>query len=174
MITLRLTLLGLIAFATFTQAAGPETFPVSEFKFKRPEKWQWIESNSPMRAAQLKVVDGKAEAEVVFYYFGEGGAGGTQANVDRWFGQFVGPKEKLNPKTEESTVGGVKVTYVQAEGTYNSGPPMGAKTPMPGYALMGSIIEGKKGSVFVKMTGPKALVTGSVGDFKKMVESALK
>lgn len=172
---LRLLLLG----ATFWMAAnltaaGPETFKVSEFTYKRPAKWEWVESRSAMRAAQLKVADGKAEAEVVFFYFGEGGGGGTQANVDRWYGQFAGPKEKLNPRSEEKTVGGVKVTYVEAEGTYNSGPPLGQKVPMPGYALLGAIVEGKAGSVFVKMTGPKALVKGAEADFKGMVEGALK
>lgn len=156
-------------------AAGPETFTVSEFTFKRPAQWDWVENRSSMRAAQLKVVGGKnAEAEVVFFFFGQGSGGGTQANVDRWFGQFAEPKDKLQPKTEEATVGGTKVTYVQAEGTFNSGPPLGPKTPMPDYALLGAIIEGKQGHVFVKMTGPKALVKGAVADFKGMVEGALK
>jgi len=155
-------------------AAGPETFKVSEFNYKRPAKWEWVENRSSMRAAQLKVVDGKAEAEVVFFYFGEGGGGGTQANVDRWYGQFAEPKDKLNPKSEEKTVGGVKITYVQAEGTYNSGPPLGQKVPMPGFALLGAIVEGKQGSVFVKMTGPKELVKAATADFKGMIEGALK
>jgi hypothetical protein len=171
----RLLLLGATVWLTANvTAAGPETFKVSEFNYKRPAKWEWVESRSSMRAAQLKVVDGKAEAEVVFFYFGEGGGGGTQANVDRWYGQFAEPKDKLNPRSEEKTVGGVKVTYVEAEGTYNSGPPLGQKVPMPGYALLGAIVEGKAGSVFVKMTGPKALVKGAAADFKGMVEGALK
>ncbi len=157
-------------------ADAPATFKVSEFTFTRPANWEWVESASPMRKAELKVVDEKtkAKAEVVFYHFGQGGAGGTQANVDRWFGQFVEPRDKINAKTEDSIVGKHKVTYVSAEGTYKSGMPGGAQTPMPNYALLGAILEASEGSVFVKMTGPKELTKSATADFKKMVEGALK
>jgi hypothetical protein len=52
--------------------------------------------------------------------------------------------------------------------------PGGPMIPMDDYGLMGAIIEADGGSVFVKMTGPKALVKSSTADFKKMVEGALK
>ena len=157
-------------------ADAPATFKVSEFTFTRPANWEWVESTSQMRKAELKVVDEKtkAKAEVVFYHFGQGGAGGTQANVDRWLGQFVEPRDKINAKTEVANVGKHKVTYVSAEGTYKSGMPGGAPTPAPNYALLGAIIEASEGSVFVKMTGPKELTKSASADFKKMVESALK
>ena len=157
-------------------AEAPATFKVSEFTFTRPAGWAWVESASPMRKAELKVVDEKTKtkAEVVFYHFGQGAAGGTQANVDRWLGQFAEPRDKINAKTEDSTVGKHKVTYVSAEGTYKSGMPGGAQTPMPNYALLGAIIEASEGSVFVKMTGPKELTKSATADFKKLVEGALK
>src|SRR5438093_5548959 len=167
----------LFAFLHSIRAAdAPATFKVSEFTFTRPANWEWVESASAMRKAELKVVDEKtkAKAEVVFYHFGQGGAGGTQANVDRWFGQFVEPRDKINAKTEESTVGKHKVTYVSAEGTYKSGMPGGPQTPMPNHALLGAIIEASEGSVFVKLTGPKELAKSATQDFKKMVEGALK
>ncbi|MBI3876697.1 MAG: hypothetical protein HY300_12230, partial [Verrucomicrobia bacterium] len=156
--------------------AAPDTFKVSEFTFKRPAAWEWVEVNSTMRKAQLKIADAKspASAEVIFYHFGPGNGGGTQANVDRWFSQFVEPREKINAKTEESTVGKTKVTYVQAEGTYKSGMPGGPTTPMPNYALVGAIVEGAEGSVFIRLTGPKELAKASVAEFKQMVESGLK
>ena len=157
-------------------ADSPGTFRVSEFAFARPANWEWVEVASPMRKAQLKVVDtkSKASAEVIFFHFGQAGGGGTKANVERWFGQFQEPREKINARTEEITVGKHKVTYVQAEGTYKSGMPGGPQTPMPGYALAGAIIEAEQGSVFVRMTGPKTLTEASLADFKKMVEGALK
>ena len=99
-------------------ADSPTTFKVSELTFTRPTGWEWVEVTSPMRKAQLKVVDAKASAEVIFFHFGPGGAGGTKANVDRWLGQFQEPRDKINAKTEDVTVGKHKVTYVQAEGTY--------------------------------------------------------
>jgi hypothetical protein len=157
-------------------ADAPATFKVSEFTFTRPANWEWVASASPMRKAELKVVDEKtkAKAEAVFYHFGPGNAGGTQANIDRWFGQFVEPRDKISAKTEDVTVSKHKVTYVSAEGTYKSGMPGGPQTPLPNYALLGAIIEAGEGSVFVKMTGPTELTKSATPDFKKMVESALK
>ena len=71
-------------------ADAPATFKVSEFTFKRPASWEWVETTSAMRKAQLKVndADKKNFAEVVFFHFGPGDGGGVQANVDRWFSQF--------------------------------------------------------------------------------------
>lgn len=157
-------------------AEAPATFQVSEFTFKRPPAWEWIETTSAMRKAQLKVLsaDKSEVAEVVFYYFGQGGGGGTQANIDRWLGQFQEPKDKINAKVEEVTLNKRKLTYVQAEGTYLSGMPGGPKTPQPNSMLLGAILESDSGNVFVKMTGPTALTKASSTEFKQMVESALK
>lgn len=156
--------------------AADAKFKVSEFNFTRPEKWEAVETTSSMRKAQLKVpgADKKDSAEVVFFHFGPSNGGGVQANVDRWYRQFEGPRDKIGAKSEEVKVGQHKVTYVQAEGTFLSGMPGGPTTPQPNYALRGAIIESSAGDVFVKMTGPAALVKSAEGDFKKMVESALK
>ncbi len=91
--------------------------------------------------------------------------------MDRWLVQFQEPREKINARVEEATVGKTKITYVQAEGTYSSGMPGGPTTPMTDYALLGAILESEQGNVFVRMTGPKGLVKASVADFKKMIES---
>ena len=157
-------------------AEAPATFQVSEFTFKRPPAWEWIESTSAMRKAQLKVLsaDKKENAEVVFYYFGQAGGGGTQANVDRWLSQFQEPKDQIKSKVEEVTVNKHKLTYVQAEGTYLSGMPGGPKTPQPNTMLLGAVLESESGNVFVKMTGPTALTKASITEFKQMVESGLK
>src|SRR5215468_353554 len=170
------TILGACAMAFSARAEAPATFQVSEFTFKRPADWEWVEQTSQMRKAQLKVTDSKskASADVIFFYFGPGNGGGTKANVERWYGQFQEPRDKINPRSEEATVGQHKVTYVQAEGTYLSGMPGGPQTPRAGFALAGAIIEAEQGSVFVRMTGPKDLVNASLAEFKKMVESGLK
>ena len=158
------------------RAQDNKTFKVSEFTFTKPAGWESVEVTSQMRKAQLKVTDPKtkASADVIFFHFGPGDGGGTKANVERWFNQFKEPRDQIKARTEEVTVGSHKVTYVQAEGTYSSGMPGGPQTPMPGYALAGAIVESPQGSVFVRMTGPQALVKDSLAEFKKMVESALK
>src|SRR5256885_12384650 len=124
-------------------AEAPSKFKVGEFNFTRPSNWEWVDvSASPMRKAQLKIggKDKAESAEVVFFYFGESGAGATQANVDRWLGQFQEPEGKLISKVEEVTLGKHKVTFVHAEGTYKGsmlggGPP---PTPLANAMLLGA------------------------------------
>lgn len=157
-------------------ADDPTEFSAGALKFTRPADWTWVPTSSPMRKAELKVEskDKKTSAEVVFYYFGQGQGGGTTANAERWFGQFADGRDNIHARTEEKTVNRDKVTYVFAEGTYLNGPPMGQKTPMKDYALVGAIIEDAGGSVFVKMTGPKEITTAAESAFRKMIESVRK
>lgn len=165
-----------IVTASLSAADAPAEFAAGGLKFTRPASWTWVPSTSPMRKAELKVVDKekKTEAEVVFFHFGAGQGGGTTANVERWYGQFGDGRDKINARSEDKTVNGMKITYVRAEGTYLSGPPMGQKTPMKDYALVGAIIEDAAGNVFIKLTGPKDLAKAAEADFQKMVEGAKK
>lgn len=154
-------------------AEAPTTFKVSSLSFTRPAKWEWVPTQSQMRKAVLKVPQAAGEAgEVIFFHFGEGAAGGTQANIDRWFRQFQEPKDKIKARTEESKVGASKLTYVFAEGTYMSGMPGTPPTPKPGFAMVGAILEDPAGHIFIRYTGPKTLVDSTTADFKKLVESA--
>lgn len=166
----------LLTAAVIFAADGPKTFEVSEYTFPRPEEWKWVQTESSMRKAVLHVgdADGAKAAEVVFYYFGPGGAGGRDANVERWLSQFVEARDQINPKVDQTEMNGTAVTFVQAEGTYKSGLPGRPPTLMKDYRLLGAIIEGKKGAVFVKMTGPKEVVHSSVDEFKNMIVKAVK
>lgn len=155
-------------------APAAESFEVSEFTFQTPAGWTKERPTSSMRKAQLSAPgkDGKGAAEVTFFYFGPSSGGGVQANVDRWLGQF---QDRKNDKKEEKTVNGIKITYVSTEGTFLTGPPFGGpKTPVANSGLLGAIVEGKLGSVFIKMTGPLPTVDGAAAGFKGMVEGALK
>ncbi|MCS1407398.1 MAG: hypothetical protein M2R45_00556 [Verrucomicrobia subdivision 3 bacterium] len=156
------------------QGGGKKTFKVSEFTFVRPDAWGWVQPRSLMRKAQLSVPgkEGGEKGEVVFFHFGPGNAGGTQANIDRWFRQFQEPKAQLNARTETSKVGDTPISFVHAEGTYLSGPPVGRKIPKRNFALLGAIVEAEQGFVFIKFTGPKAVVSAAESDFKTMVASA--
>ncbi len=173
LLTFFVTVLLLTSFTLFC-SEPPASFTVGQFTFQRPAKWEWVEPSSPMRKAELKVSEANGKAEVVFFDFGAGQGGGTQANIDRWLGQFQEPREKINAKTQEVKFGKRQVTYVQAEGTYLSGMPGGPKTPLKGYALLGAIVESDQGKIFARMTGPAEVVKRAEGDFKKMIEGGLK
>jgi hypothetical protein len=149
-----------------------ESVKVGAFTFAVPEAWKTVTPSSSMRKAQLEIAQGSDKAEVTFFQFGAGQGGSVAENVARWYAQFPGSDEKR--KTETVQAGSVKITYVTTEGTFSSGMPGGPTTPMSGYALCGAILEGTDGNVFIKMTGPEAIVKSSTEAFKKMVSEAAK
>jgi len=113
-----------------------------------------------MRKAQLKIPGAKADeaADVTFFHFGAQGGGDAASNAQRWLMQFKG--DESAKKVEAQEIEGTKVTLVTTEGTFSSGMPGGPATPMENQALLGAIIEGPEGNVFIKTTGPAALVKG--------------
>ena len=144
-----------------------ETQKPQALKFKVPAGWVEEERSSSMRVAQYKLprVEGDAEdGSLVLYYFGKGQGGSTNANIERWASQMQTPegaaKEKL---AEESftTTGGLKVTAVDAKGTYvaETAPGSGTFQNKPGYRLRAAVIETPNGSYFVKLVGPEKTVT---------------
>ncbi len=164
------------AFAFFVMAFSPETraetVKVEAFTFAVPEGWKSVTPSSPMRKAQLEIARGPEKAEVTFFHFGADQGGSAADNVTRWFAQFPGSEK--NRITENVQVGSVKITFAMTEGTFSSGMPGGPTTPMEGYALCGAILESATGNVFIKMTGPNAIVKASTEAFKKMVSEAAK
>jgi hypothetical protein len=164
-------------FLLLSAAAVPAEQPaepvkVGAFTFSVPEGWKKVTPSSPMRKAQLEIAQGSDKAEVTFFQFGASQGGSVADNVARWFAQFPGSEDKR--KTETVQAGSVKITYATTEGTFSSGMPGGPTTPMTGYALCGAILESPDGNVFLKMTGPEALVKSATEAFKKMISEAAK
>lgn len=165
----------LICLLALTSNVKAEKFSAGGISFEGPKGWQSQKPSSSMRKAQFGIKDKNGMAEVVFFYFGPGAAGGVKANVQRWLGQFKEPADKLNAKINNETINGTKVTYVTAEGTFMKGPPFGGtKVPVPNSGLLAAIIEGKQGAVFIKATGPKVITQSATKDLKAMVKKALK
>jgi hypothetical protein len=158
-----------LAFVAETRA---ETVKVEAFTFAVPDGWKSVTPSSPMRKAQLEIARGPQKAEVTFFHFGADQGGTAEDNVARWYAQF--PDSEKNRITEHAQVGPVKITFAMTEGTFSSGMPGGPTTPMESYALCGAILESAAGNVFVKMTGPNAVVKASMEAFKKMVTDAAK
>ena len=143
-------------FVIFSYPVFANVVEVAGYRFTAPENWKSSPPSSSMRKAQFSIAgeNGK-NAELVFFYFGQGGGGGVRANVDRWLKQF---QVKRDQSVTEEVIHSVKTTFVRAWGTFLSGTPFGPKTPEPGYSLSGAIIEGKSGALFLKMVGDAEVV----------------
>ena len=154
------------------QAQSPATFEVGSITFSRPSEWLWVTPSSSMRKAQLSIpgMNPSAAAEVTFFHFGASGGGDTDSNVKRWLGQF-----KSAPgaeKVEEKKIGSRKVTVVSTEGVFSSGMPGAPASAQENYALLGAIMEDAGGTVFIKVTGPKATVQAATPKFFEFLASA--
>lgn len=165
--------LALLAVDSLKAGESGKEFAVGGFVFAAPQGWELGQPSSPMRKAELKAADpkSKAVAETVFFHFGPGQGGTAADNIARWKGQVT---DLAKEKVEEKDFAGTKVTLVRFEGTYQSGMPGGPKTPQPGTVLLGAILEGPQGNVFVRLTGPSALVGTLEKDFAAMIETGAK
>ena len=66
---------------------------------------------------------------------------------------------------------------VSLDGSYKSGggrPMGGGGEVLPGYRLVGVVVEGPQGSLFFKLTGPKATVAVMEPQLVEMVKKAQK
>jgi len=130
-----------------------------------------------MRIGQYALPGAAGEAELIAFYFGPGGAGGRQANVDRWIGQFSRPDAgKVESSSQSFDQDGFTITIVRASGAYAAtamAPNAPPAEPKPDHALYGIIVEGgPKGALFVKTTGPKATVEQHQSDLERFARSA--
>jgi hypothetical protein len=140
-------------------------------KWSVPAKWKVLPER-PMRVATYGL-PGAGGGECAVFYFGPGQGGGAEANIQRWTGQFeAGAASKRSARD----VGGLKVSLVEISGTYLApgGPMMQSQGSLPGYQLLGAIVEGPQGSVFFKLTGPAQTVKGARGDFDALVASLVR
>lgn len=161
-------------------AAKPSDLKVGSFTFKIAAPWVAKASTSPMNKGGFTIPgkDGTAPVQADFYHFGAGQGGGTDANIKRWQTQFLpGDDGKPVPVSREEVSEGEgkpKAVMVTLKGTFLSGPVMAPKkTPMPGYAMIGVILESAEGDVFLKITGPEAATLAAKDDIKKFVITAL-
>ena len=139
-----------------------------------PGKWT-IDLAQGMRLATyvIPATGGSQTAECAVYYFGPGQGGGVDANLQRWMGEFQ-PLEKHDIRKRQPN--GVQVTRIDARGTYVAHSMRGPEEPSekPKWALMGAVVEGPKGDIFFKLTGPAATVDAAAKDFDGMLDSMRK
>ena len=179
--------LAMMVAVTTVSAAGAQTIRTEAtrraqdagLRYSVPQTWQRVPAPSDMRAAQYKIegtAPGGADgAEVVLFFFGQGKGGTTEANLERWYGQFTQPDGK--PSKDKAvvtvrTVNGLKVTSVDLSGIYTAQmkPGEGA-APRPETRMLAAAVEGPGGPWFFRMIGPTATVNAAAADFQQMLGS---
>ncbi len=124
-----------------------------------------------MRLAQAKIPGGETGGgQLAVFYFGPGGGGGVEPNLQRWLGQV---ELEAEPQRESFSHGDFTITWVDAMGTLKpSTMGTGPTAPQPGSRLLAAVVEGQQGPWFFKATGPAATLATERDAFINMLKSA--
>ncbi|HEX7702947.1 MAG TPA: hypothetical protein VF403_19550 [Kofleriaceae bacterium] len=157
-------------------AATEERIPLGPFTMAKPKAWVTKPTTSAMRVTSFTIPGAAGEAELVVYYFGEGGAGSADANIERWLGQLTQPDGRPTRDVatiEHAQVAGQEMTVVSVSGHYHA-------AAMPGsdeivdkvdQALLAAIVMSPHGPYFFKLLGPKATVDAQAAAFRAALTS---
>ncbi|HKI03518.1 MAG TPA: hypothetical protein VKK31_16180 [Thermoanaerobaculia bacterium] len=149
--------------------AAEQTAGEGSIDFDLPQSWQSQAPSSSMRVAQAAIPGAGGPGELAVFFFGPGGGGGVEANIQRWIDQMESPEQ---PKPETFEANGFKVTWIDVQGTLKpSTMGSGPTTPQPSSRLLGAVVEGPGGPWFFKATGPEATLGPEREAFVKMLKS---
>jgi hypothetical protein len=145
-------------------------------RWTMPAGWT-AEAARPVRAATYTIAPAPGDkdgAECGVFFFGAGQGGSVEDNIERWRSQIQGPDGKPAPaKIDKRAAGGLNITIVDSSGAYTGmGGPMGSARAVPGYRLLGAVVQGPRGNnVFVKFTGPAKTIAANQSKFQQMLDS---
>jgi hypothetical protein len=145
-------------------------------RWTMPAGWK-AEAARPMRAATYTIPPAPGDtdpAECAVFFFGAGQGGSVEDNIERWRSQMLGPDGKpATAKIDKRAARGLAFTLIDASGAYTGmgGPFAGGSRAVPGYRLIGAVVQGPGGNVFVKFTGPAMTVAANQGKFEELLAS---
>lgn len=140
-----------------------------------PGEWESVEPRTRIIAHEFAVAPTEAGADpgrmtIVM------AAGGVEANVARWAGQYKTadgkPLAKDAPKVEKRDVDGLTVHVVDISGTFADQPsgPTGPTISRPGYRMLAAIVPTRdRGTWFLRLYGPEQLIAAEKDRFDAMV-----
>jgi hypothetical protein len=138
-------------------------------KWTAPPDWK-NEGSRPMRAATYDIAPApgdKTAPECAVYFFGPGQGGSVEANMDRWKNQIMVAGKPAAANIQKKTIHGLQVTTIESAGDY-AGMAGGSQ---PNYRLLGAIVEGPSGNIFIKFTGPAKTVAANQQKFTQLINS---
>lgn len=158
-------------------APGPAPPPAAtgggDLDYRIPEGWVGEPPSNTMRLAQARIPGKAGDGELAVFYFGPGGGGGTEANIQRWLGQLEAAPG-TEPERETFQAGELTVHTVVGRGTLTPSPMSmqgGTPEPQPGSMLLGAVVEGPGGPWFFKVTGPAETLEPYRDPFFEMVRN---
>jgi hypothetical protein len=138
--------------------------------YQIPEGWTRTTPTSSMRMDQATIPGEGGDGELTIFFFGVGGGGGVEANLQRWAGQM---ELTAPPERDVFTLeNGLRVTWLDATGTLKASTMgTGPTTDQAGSRLLAAVVEGPGGPWFFKATGPEATLSSQRDAFRALLHS---
>jgi hypothetical protein len=140
---------------------------VTAWRWEAPEGW----TKAPDRPMRLVTyTSGPANENEVYIAELSGVAGGAEANVNRWQQQMGQPALTAEEiaALPKLTVMGQEAPMVTIHGTFSDSMRGGT---FPDYTMFGAVVPAGEMTLFIKMTGPQALMEAEKDNFIAFVQS---
>ncbi len=132
-----------------------------------PPAWQPVTSRSAIRLATYRIPAASQGRSPELTITRAGGT--TDENLERWVGQFDKAGQDVR---KERNIGGLRVTTLEVSGTYDGGmSSTGPEAALPGWSLLGAVVETAGPFYFFKMVGPTEAVRAARPAFESLVAS---
>lgn len=135
-----------------------------------PEGWTESSAQDPSGMRMLDLRFGPNQEGECYISLMPGPAGGLEANVNRWrtqMGQAPYTADEI-AKLSKKPFFNRDATFVAFDGDFKG---FGAEQAKTGYRLLGLIHSADQATIFVKLTGPKALVDQNAAAFDTFCQS---
>lgn len=174
----------ILAFSPVAPSIGAEAAPSAQATVKlafigleahAPATWTMVPPASDKRLAQFKITtpgEGMT-AEAIVYYFGKGGGGTAEANIERWQGQFIGSgNHPVTPVVNRFQSNDMAVTTAELHGAYARGIGIGpVGVPKPDQTLLAAVVETPEGNLIIQLHGKETSVSAQKEAFLAFVRS---
>lgn len=135
-----------------------------------PEGWAESTKPDPMGMRLLDLRFGPNQEGECYISLIPGSAGGLEANVNRWRTQMGQPPYTAEEiaKLPTKPFFNRDASFVAFDGDFKG---FGAEAAKTGYRMLGLIHSAAQATIFVKLTGPKALVEQNAAKFDAFCQS---
>lgn len=135
-----------------------------------PEGWSESSTPDPMGMRLIDLRFGPNQEGECYISLLPGPSGGLEANVNRWRTQMGLPAYTAEEfaKLPKKPFFNRDATFVSFDGDFKG---FGAETAKTGYRMLGLIHSAEQATIFVKLTGPKALVEQNTAAFDQFCQS---
>lgn len=135
-------------------------------EFRIPTSWKETTPATTFILAEYHLEDTSKIARLTFSSTG----GGVEANLQRWRGQFSRQPDDPEPRHYTISVDHVEAVVLELYGTFRDG--FSSQPPQAGYAMLGIAIPTGPATFFVKLTGPRELVSKYRDEVLDVVKTA--